>query len=287
MRRISAFPLSFGLFALLAFLLGACSERLAGGAGAGNPPLAAVTVSLQAGSAPLLAKRSARTGAAASLAGAADSVLAVPDSAGTVLTLLGIEARVRHLEFDLPQGLSCQGWGGLTCEEGEILVNGPFRADLVNGTTLPEIAPFKLPAGTYTGFGIDFVDGGRNADSSAPWDTALQNLAIRGKVGPAGGMGREFQIQLKLQDGLDFENSAGIRIDIPSANKVRLRLRVDRWFRGIDMVRCLDIAPVGPDGAAQLFGDGVCGGAGRRIRANIESSGEVDEEGEGRGETRD
>ncbi len=280
MTRISA--ILAAALACLPALNGCITDRVAGGTGAGNPPLADVALSFKASSAPAPAIAKVASLSSPSLRNP-DGSFAVADSVGTRLLLTGIAVRVQRIDFDLPEGSNCDQVRDLPCSGNEASVNGPYSMDLISGNSVPAINFIKLPEGLYKTIGLEFEGHASGRDST---DDSTANIFIRGELaGPEGK--RKFGFDLDLRDGLDFRDSAGIPIKATAINRVVLSLSVDGWFAGTDLRKCLDQLQPGPvsDTAVVTFfhGDSACGNTGRRIRMNIESSSDVEREEESEG----
>jgi hypothetical protein len=268
-------------FWLLGLLSAHCGiGNLSGGSGAGNPPLAEVALAFKANSAAdgALPKSS-------SLASInPDGTLNVKDSAGALFTLTAIEVLARQIDFDLPEGLSCENASGVACDSDEVNVDGPFRIELVAGTAVPALNTLKPPEGLYTMVSLDLeenkTDSAKADSSSASSGPYLPNLVILGKTDSAKGPVRRFALKLSLTEGLDFLDPKGIRISSKALNSVLLKLAVDGWFQGVDLTSCLDSGEPFIDslGLHNLYGDHFCLEAGSRIRKNIEASGDLDVE---------
>lgn len=264
-------------------LLSCSFEKLAGGAGAGNPPQADVVVSLKASSAETSApKAAALTKVFSTRLRNPDSTFTVADSVGNAWTLSAIEVRIQKIEFALPQGITCTDLHWQLCEKNEVIVKGPYNMNLMTGSATPAINFIKLPEGLYTRIALELPEFG---DITSISDTVVSNLVIRGVGGRTASESKRFELKLNLSDGLEFTDSIGVRISASSLNKLTLSLLVDGWFRGTDMLACIDgsipkgnvTGGVSADsaGVVQLLGDTACGNLGLRIRRNIEASSDV------------
>ncbi len=263
--------------AWLCLLLTQCApDRVAGGAGAGNPPLADVTLAFKAGSAGDTVLRKASTGVVRN----PDGTFTVRDSGGAALILTAITVQVEKIDFELPTGISCAQATGVACDSDEVSIKGAFAMDLIVGSSVPPVSRFRLPEGVYRKVGLGLVEQeSESSHGSEGGDTgsaAAPNMIIRGHTDSAAGPVRSFSLQLNLSEGLDFDNPSGLKIKADSLNSVVLQLAVDHWFAGVELARCLDSASV-PDttGVLVLKGDGTCGGSVLRIRRNIEASGDL------------
>ena len=259
----------FALAATALAIVGCGQERLAGGIGVGNPPLADVSLALKAKSVSPIAN--AKTSAAALTN--PDGTFTIGDSLGTSIILDSIIARVDGIDFTLPDSLHCADVPGLPCIDAETAVKGPFSVDLMRGISHPPIGRFKLPAGVYKKIGFELISG--DSASEDTWDSLTQNIVVWGRVGTSG---KRFVARLNLLEGMDFANPGGIGIRADTLNSIQLGLNVDGWFLDTDMQACVDGSPATADsaGITRLQGDGFCAGTGKRLRKNIEFSGGLD-----------
>lgn len=268
MSRVTAYAAS--LLAVLA-LLHCAPEKVAGGAGVGNPPQAEVALSVEAGSTtvPALAKTGSGN------IGNPDGPIPVKDSAGVVLHISGIRFTVGRIEFRVPEGRTCADVQSVACEDGEISLPGPYRLDLMTGQAEPAIAALKLPTGPYRQFRLvpHRIGGGAEEEDST-------NFMVAGSVGADSATARRFILELDLEDAIDFLDSTGVVPKADSLNRIVLSLKVDGWFTGVDMEECLDGEDAEPDssGAIHIRGNESCSGIGRRMGDKVDSSGEVEEE---------
>ncbi len=246
-------------------------QQVAGGSGAGNPPLATVALAVKANSI-------SKTGLMKTLIGSIrnpDGTFTIKDSVGNNVTLRKIEALVEGIDFTLPIAIHCDNFRVSECMDGEFFVPGPFIIDLLTGKSQPTLAKIKIPPGVYKKIGFELIKS--DTDTQGAYIPTLQNIIIRGKIGADSGIGRMFKIALNLRDGLDFLDSTGIKLRTDTVNTVFLGLVVDKWLQGTDLRKCVDSAVVtDTGGAALLEGDNFCLGLGKRIRQNIEFSGGLD-----------
>lgn len=274
------------LAALLALLLAQCNlTPFAGGAGAGNPPLADVAVALKANS--LMDTPLPKAGKVLGKApgeGTLDTngTFTVRDTSGAAFTLTGIQVSVRRIEFALPDGIDCGKGEGVVCGNGIASVTGLFSMDLMTGKSNPALGRIRLPQGLYKSVKLTLDEGAEghskgSGGSGSTSESTFVNMVIKGHTDSAGGPVGLFALKLDLLDGLVFEKPEGLRIGVDSLNTVLMQLTVDGWLKGVRMQPCLESPDAVPDssGMRVLTGDVFCGGEGRRIRRNIEGSGEI------------
>jgi hypothetical protein len=253
-------------------LLGGCDqEQMAGGSGAGNPPLARVSLALKANSLTAASAASVLRKTADEVQRNPDGSFTVTDSSGARIRISAIMAQVRRVDFLLPHGLACPSAGTLSCQDNEVMVWGPFAVDLMTGKAIPPLDRIRVPAGLYSEVELEMGDN----DSGAAADSAA-DLVLSGSTDSARGPVRNFTVALSLSDGLEFDDSLGLHISADSVNNVLLRLDVDDWFRDADLSGCVATRAADSADVTRMQGDGFCGGAGLRIRKRIEASGEFD-----------
>ncbi len=260
------------VLALGLVLLRCQPEKVSGGTGAGNPPLAEVALVFRANS---LTDSVLRKSAAAVIRNP-DGTFEVFDSAGSAIKISSLTIAVRKIDLSLPVGLTCESAPGYTCDSDGISLPGPFVVDLMTGASNPPLEHLRLPEGVYTRVGLELSDN----ESAPAVDTNTPNMEIRGGTDSADGRARPFSVRLNLRDGLDFDGPTGIRITAAALNKLLLQLTVDDWFKTVDLKNCLEASgsTAGDSGVTLLAGDGFCQGAGLRIRQKIEASGDINEE---------
>ena len=272
---------SLRLAALIGLSLAHCGpDKVAGGAGAGNPPLAEVSLAFKANSSADTALPKASGNALRKSGGVVirnpDGTFTIRDSSGSAIELTSIEVSVSRVEFNLPEGLTCGDAIGTDCANDEISVTGSFTMDLMTGASSPALGKINLPQGLYKQVELAFRQDSGSAGSLP--DTLFPNLILKGRIDSADGPVRPFTIRLNLREGLDFEKPEGFPIIAGTVNKIQIQLDVDGWLQGVDLTACLDTAGVLPDGSGtwNLSGDGFCGGEGFRLRRNVEASGAID-----------
>lgn len=242
------------------------NPRVAGGAGAGNPPLAEVMLDLRANSDAPLAK------SVTSVVRNPDGTLTIADSLGAAVTLTGLQARVKSISFPLPDSLTCPEVEDLPCAENERTLAGPFVIDLLTGTSVPDIGRFRIPAGLYRKIDIKLSEPNDTATSQEP-----DGLIVTGRLGAAGAGGKAFVISLGVE-ALDFDNPEGLLLSADTVNTVALSLTADAWFKDVALSACVESTAADSTGVARLQGDEFCGGAGARLRNGIEASGDIEAE---------
>ncbi len=252
---------------LASMLLVNCGgEKLAGGAGAGNPPSAKVAFVFKASSSPLLplAKKSS-----VGLRNP-DGTFSLKDSVGSLLTLSTIKIFSKSIELILPDSLSCDEIINLECIDRDVTLKGPYSMDLITGLATPNLRTVELPAGSYKGFKLQFLNEEDNLPSVS-LDSVVTNVILKGKIATTG---KAFAINLLVSEDLEFIPLNGTPIKSSLLNNITLSVSIDKWFDGIDMLKCFESKDVQIDSTGTLIlqGDKACGGSGQRMRLNIEKA---------------
>ncbi|HKX13504.1 MAG TPA: hypothetical protein VJP40_10150 [bacterium] len=226
------------------------------------------------------------------------------DDAGTVIDLTDVRVGVGEVEFFLPPGVLCEDLlftfvapvrcesdddlppfpepsatpGGLLKSSGSrddedevlqdrVVVDGPFVADLILGTTTPPMTDLLIPAGTYTRIDVRIED-----------NPALDGFALvaAGTFEYQGEL-HELRLALRFHEDIRFKDRAGITLEETAANDIVMALDATAWFQGIDLAACLDSGELQfeADGSLAITESlgGACNGIEKRIRDNIEASG--------------
>lgn len=262
MTRLPGYGLALGL------ALAACnSDRVAGGAGAGNPPQAQVSVALKAEVVAAALVKSA-------VSGRDGDDPRVTDSLGSAVTLTGIHCRLQSVEFHFPDSVECSDVRDLACDGDKVVLNQARDVDWLTGVVTPPIDTLRLPAGVYPKLRLEFGSSSEGHSQDAP---PVENVVIRGTVAAAGQIDKPFEFSLALKEGMDFEPAGGLAIKAGVNNTLQLLWAVNHWFNQVDMLHCFaEAGAPDSDGVTRFHGDEACDEAGKRIRRNIEVSGKAE-----------
>lgn len=255
----------------LALGMWGCFDRVAGGAGAGNPPMAEVSIALEAKSTAPVPPAKVGAAKSASSGGNPGGPFQVEDVSGYRILITGIEIRIDRIEFSQPDSATCKAGAG-PCLDKEIGLNGDFRMDLISGKSNPEIGVLKVPASLYQEIGLNPAPSDTIPGSSRP----RYNLLLSGRGGTVGSE-RAFAMEIDVEESLDFQSPGGIRIAQDSLTRIRLALSVDNWFQGVDFRPCLEGIAADSAGVSRIRGLGICSGAVQRIGANLQESEDLEE----------
>lgn len=267
MKRLETVRAPWALMIGLASLLGFWSCE--SGTGAGNP-----------GSEVHLSMRLA--GPAADVG--KDSALAFTDAQGTVFRILSAQAHVRDIRLDLPDSSDCRGLDvrpPVTCTAERLEAKGPFRVDLLAGTSLPEWGRIPIPAGTYSRLDVRFSEAeGKGNPVPAGHALAGNTLILAAEFAWKGRVDRRLELALKFTEDMRFEAEGGLRLQPATAYSLVMGLRVDRWMRNVGITKCLEDGDLSLDASGNLSlsegqGRGGCSSIENTIKDNLKNSGDL------------
>ena len=201
--------------------------------------------------------------------------LEMVDDAGARFEVSAASLVLRHIELDLPDGHLCDEIeadlsDGVDCQLGQdtdtIKIDGPFRIDLVSGTSTPSLADMRIPAGTYER--IDFrVEDDTNNESFAV--TAAFNLD---------GEAHTLELSLDFNEDIRIERPEGISVGADE-DLVAFYLS-NTWLAGINIATCIEDGDVDVSGTTVSISDGSSSGSCSDIESiiknNMKNSGQLD-----------
>lgn len=270
-RHLQPFPRLRAIAGILvlAALFGCMDEEVAGGTGVGNPPQGTATFAMAASSGDPLAKGTSSREAARRFT--------LTDAGGTRFDLERAVAHVTWVRLRTPAGRPCRKELHSTCEAEDIRLEGPFVADLMNGTLSPDLPAFQAPAGTYRRIEarLDDLD-----EDKAALEPALagHSVVLSGTFAYAGRADRAFSLSLDFNELVRFEGgSMAVRQD--TLTHLLLRFGVESWLKEIDIGRCLDEGRLVLDNQGNLkLDDGSnCDGLEKALKEAVKASGRMSE----------
>ncbi len=201
-----------------------------------------------------------------------DAPLVFADSAGDEFALQSAYLRLRHIELDLPDGVSCSDAEdtlvGAECDSDgdKIRILGPIDVDLVSGTATPSLADVVIPAGTY--IRLDF----RVEDN--PDDVAFAAVADFQHNGDQ----LSLDLSLDFNEDIRIESPGGITVDADT--DLIAEFVVTNWLNGIDVGSCIDDGDVTMEGTTVFVTEGStsgsCSSIEDTIKSNMKNSGQLD-----------
>ncbi len=261
-----------------------------------------------------------------------DNVANTTDDGGTPITLSEVRVNIRDVEFYLPPGMRCEDVqftfvepvrcdaedqdeveeepgddnGGVEdgaddSEDGEegdkVVVEGPFIADLINGTSVPDLSNFLIPSGNYVRIDVRIEEAKAEDGLLTPADPLNgRSLVASGQFEYQGSL-HTLNLRLKFNETIRFENPNGIPVSESGANDVVVTLDENSWFTGINLTACLDNGDLTLEADGSLVidensGQGECGNIENIIKDNIKASGNVvkdddDDDDDGIGDAQD
>jgi hypothetical protein len=214
--------------------------------------------------------------------GSSGSSLGVADEGGTSFGLGSALLHLRHIQLDLPRGMTCaeveDGLAGATCRSDEkIHIDGPMAVDLVTGAVVPDLGAVVIPAGTYRR--IDFrVDDGDPAEGLIEPGSALDDYSFVVEAGFVHeGEAVTLKMSLRFNEDIRIERSGGVTV-APGDDLIATFV-VDDWLAGVDIAGCLEDGALAVEDGVVVIDDragSACGGVENTIKDNMKNSGELD-----------
>lgn len=202
------------------------------------------------------------------------------DDAGTVYAMTEIRAILRHIELDLPSGVTCaeveDELVGAICEVDKIVVEGPFVVDLLQGTSTPSLSNVRVPDLAYprADLRIDDADSDTGLDPDDPlndYSWILRATFTRDDDT------LELYIRLKLNEDIRFEAPEGVRASSEAPLLVVFDPAV--WLNGIPIEACLDAGDIETRSGTLEISDnsatGQCSDIETLLKANLKESGQL------------
>ncbi|ODS29709.1 MAG: hypothetical protein SCARUB_05188 [Candidatus Scalindua rubra] len=171
----------------------------------------------------------------------------IADQSGTLFTITESRVNVRHIQFDLPEESD-------TDSSEKVSLDGPLLIDLITGEITPPLDSFSLETGTYKRIDIRLDDSELEDGLVSGSDPLLDNtMIVEGTFEYDGNSERQFQLILKFNEDIRFEDPAGIVIDEIETTAMVLNLVVDEWLENIDITSCLDDGDLDLDSNGNLI----------------------------------
>jgi hypothetical protein len=204
-------------------------------------------------------------------------------SDGMNFTLTQARIHLRDIRLDLPKGTSCGDVIGLSsgveCKGSEsaktLVVAGPIVADLMTGTTTPDLSGLVIPAGNYKR--IDFrLEEAKTGEVAANEPLIGYSLLVGANFADAAQAGKTLEMRLKFSEDARFESATGV--EVPEGGKLITMLNPSIWLEGLPLASCLQKGDVAFEGNVLRIDDrakGECGGAEDLVKRNIKRSGDL------------
>lgn len=217
---------------------------------------------------------------------AQDSGPSGADSTGTRFTINSATGYVRHIQLDLPEGLTCEELqftpaAPVSCSSGKVTVQGPFLVDLVAGTATPSLADVVISSGSYKRVDVRFDDADPS-DGLVPDNDPMDNLTLLVKgTFPYQSAETTFEVRLRFNEDARFESTAGIEIAEDGARTALMGLDVAQWFAGSPITTCLDRGDLTLENGKLLIDDnersgrGDCSGFEEGVKTRMKNSGRL------------
>ncbi len=257
------------LLAAMAGLAGCLDDRMAGSTGVGNPTKGTVTVAMQAASGGILAKRTATAPRNP------DGSFDIRDAGGTVFTVKSCHANVGRIKLGLPQGVGCAEADETECDAGEVIIRGPFVADLMTGKWQPAPGPFKVPVGVYGRMDVRLESADEKQPGPDP-DLADHSMIIKGVFAYQGKSDRSFSIALDFNEDATFPADSALQVSAGTNNLIVV-LDIEKWLSGSDITGCLQDGSLALDTQGNLSVDKSksCGTLDNDLKDAVKGSGRI------------
>lgn len=214
---------------VLFFAVFNCSDKIAGGSGAGNP--GATTVAIIAVSTDSSEIPDTILDSHSGIRMYPDTVKIIDDSSGKFV-LTHAELKIRRIVFlfdslekKKPDINSVQS--PLFASDFGIILEGPFELNILSGVSLPPVPQFSLPEGKYNGIRLEYdsINPAMILNCSFLWNGRTHHLIVS-----------------DLFNGYDVFKKDTNPFNINKKQKTTLRiiLNASKWFRGIAIGPKLD-----------------------------------------------
>jgi hypothetical protein len=214
---------------LLFFAVFSCSDKIAGGSGAGNP--GATTVAVIAVTTDSSEIPDTIPDAHSGIRMYPDTVKIIDDSSGKFV-LIHAELKIRRIVFlfdslekRMPDLDSIQL--PLTASDYGIILDGPFVFNILSGNSFPPVPRFSLPEGKYKGIRVEYdtIHPVMTLNCSFEWNGRTHHMTVS-----------DF---FTGNDMFKKENTS-FNINRKRVTTLRILLNASKWFRGIAIGPKLD-----------------------------------------------
>jgi len=218
-----------------------------------------------------------------------DGGLSFEDDTGVVYQLTSAHAYVRDIEFDLPDGQSCEAIepglaGGARCDDSEagrpkIVVDGPFAVDLIAGTSTPSIDDVRVPLLTYRRIDMRLVDADPDDGVVDEGDALVDRSLVARANFDYMSTPLELELSLRFNEDVRFEHDDGVAP--PDDGSLLALLDVALWLDDLPIGDCLDDSELDVSGGRLVVDDDTSGGGDcsdieNTVKDNIKDSGALD-----------
>jgi hypothetical protein len=202
-------------------------------------------------------------------------------SDGVKFSLTQARIHLRDIRLDLPKGTKCEDVIGLAvgveCKGSDssktLVVPGPIIADLMTGTTTPDLSGLVVPAGNYKR--IDFRLEEAKGDEVAATEPLLGYSLLLG-ANFAEQAGKTLELRLKFSEDARFESATGV--DVPEGGTLIGMLNPAIWLEGLPLSKCLEKGDVVFEGNVLRIDSrakGDCGAAEELVKTNVKRSADL------------
>jgi hypothetical protein len=210
------------------------------------------------------------------------------DADGTVYSLTSARLSVDQIELQLPDGVGCddvedQLADPVECDEGvpgveadELIIDGPFVIDLVEGTTTPDLGDIVIPALEYEEVDVEVTEIGDDDDVLDSDDELIDNTIVAVSDFEFENSKRE----LDMRFGFDGEATGGDDVDfnLERGDTLVVQFDVGLWLRDTPVTSCLEQGDLKAQNGRVILDEdasGACDGVEGQFEDNWEDSIEV------------
>lgn len=200
---------------------------------------------------------------------APDGALTLQDDEGTEYRLTEARAHLRDIRLTPSAGLTCADLQpdleGARCDSDgpEVIVDGPFEVDLLDGALPARLAQVRLPAVRWARVDL-------RLDDAPEGDLGLlagHSLAARASFTHQGAPA-ELHIRLRFNEDARIEAPNGVQL--PDGGTLRAELDASAWLRDLPLAECLEEGDLEVEGGVlRVDEESRCGEIEKVLKDNI------------------
>lgn len=207
------------------------------------------------------------------------------DFEGAVYSLTSARLSVDQIELQLPDGVGCddvddQVADPVSCDAGvpvaeadELVIDGPFVIDLVDGTTTPDLGDIEIPVLSYEEVDVEVSELGEDDDILDSDDALIDNTIIA----VADFEFENSKRQLDMRFGFDGEATGGADVDfsLEPGDTLVVQFDVARWLHRTPVTTCLEQGDLKAQNGTVVLDEeasGACEGVEGQFENNWEDS---------------
>lgn len=219
----------------------------------------------------------------------ADAPEAVTDQGGSSYTLVEAWLHLRHIELDLPDGITCADVeadlaGGAYCGASddltgggdEIKIDGPFIVDMITGETTPSLAEVRVPALAYARIDVRADDGDPQEGLVQPGSLLDDATYVVTASFDYQGTTTELRLSLNFDEDIRIEQPGGVAL--AGDEDLVAEFVIDGWLSGVDIAGCIADGDLTIESGVVSLDDSVsgsCSDVENTIKNNMKNSGRL------------